>query len=562
MNPAHQSLYEALAEAAGSGRGLGPDWEERLGADPKLRSIAERFARISETLGDLPPVAAPSALEGRVVSTLQAGHREDRAVESLRTLSVQQAPLELEALVAEALPGATQLEAPAELDQRIEDLLKDWEVEERMQGEARVTPLSQRRLTIVGRVAVAASLLFLVVLAAPWKSAHEKKRDQLVQSVDLMRGGASLELRAPLGNDLLNGISGGVVDIAAPKRLAPKAPSSQRSRRTNNGNGRRNAGASSRGGAGAQSGAQNSSGSGGGTAGRSGADLLTKLSDSHVTPHEGDRLVSLSVGPDSPIVLIYRERVAVSEDGTFAVDPIEVLQPQMAPATEDLFLVLQKSRESFFHRYRGFHILDRALFTEQYTTAQSFNSAIISGKECVELEIEANAEGGHSYHLWVEPVSGICLRTQEFDAEDRLVIEIRYENINFSPNLVNELSGGPTGWETLDQGPSASQVFTPLWVPESYVLQGIESSTDTQGAEWTRLRYTDGVETMMVLQGHEQATAQAPTGGPAKNALTQVFVHKIGAWTIVEGFAGGQHFIVMGKRPEADLVATLASVIP
>lgn len=562
MKPAHQSLYEALAEAAGAGRGLGPDWEERLGADPKLRSIAERFAHISETLNGLPSVAAPSALEGRVVSTLQAGHREDRAVESLRTLSTQQAPAELEALVAESMPGATELEAPAELDQRIEALLRDWEVEEEALDGAPITSIRQHRLVLVGRVAVAASLLFLVVLAMPGKNAHEKQRDQLVKSVDLIRGGEDLEFMAPFGGELLNGVSGGVVDIAAPKRLAPKRSSSQSGSRPNRGNGRRNASGSPRGGAGAQSGAQNSSTSGGGSAGRSGADLLTKLSDSNVPSHEGERLVRLSVGPESPIVLIYREHVSVAEDGTFAVDPVEVLQPQMAPATEDLFLVLQKSRESFFHRYRGFHILDLDLFTEQYTIAQSFNSAIISGKECVELEVEPNAEGGHSYHLWIEPVSGICLRTQEFDAEDHLVTEIEYEYIDFSPNFVNELSGGPTGWSAPEQGSSASQVLTPLWVPESYVLQGTESSIDTQGGEWTRLRYTDGVETMMVLQGHEQATAQAPTRGPAKGALTTVFVHTIGSWTSVEGFAAGHHFIVMGKRPEADLVATLASLIP
>ena len=562
MNPAHQSLFEALTEAAASGRGLGPEWEERLGADPKLRSIAERFAHISETLNGLPPVTAPGALEGRVVSTLQAGSREDRVVESLRTLTTQQAPAELEALVAESMPGATQLEVPVELDQRIEALLKDWETEEETQGGARVTPIKQHRLVLVGRVAVAASLLFLVVLAMPGKNAHEKKRDQLVKSVDLIRGGESIELRAPFGNDLLNGVSGGVVDLAAPKRLTRKPTNSQNRPRPNRVNGQRNASGSPRGGGGAQSGAQNSSTSGGGSAGRSGADLLTKLSDSNVPSHEGERLVRLSVGPESPIVLIYREHVSVAEDGTFAVDPVDVLQPQMAPATEDLFLVLQKSRESFFHRYRGFHILDLDLFTEQYTTAQSFNSAVISGKECVELEIEPNTEGGHSYHLWIEPASGICLRTQEFDAEGSLVTEIEYENINFSPNLINELSGGPTGWSAPEEGSNPSQVLMPLWVPESYVLQGTENSIDTQGGEWTRLRYTDGVETLMILQGHEQATAQAPTRGPAKGALTQVFVHTIGAWTSVEGFAGGQHFVVMGKRPEADLVATLVSLIP
>ena len=34
MHPAHKALYEALTEAAGSGRDLGVDWEQRLSDDP------------------------------------------------------------------------------------------------------------------------------------------------------------------------------------------------------------------------------------------------------------------------------------------------------------------------------------------------------------------------------------------------------------------------------------------------------------------------------------------------------------------------------------------------
>ena len=326
MNPAHQHLFEALADAAGSGRSLGPEWEERLDADPKLRAMAERFGRITETLNDLPSVPAPSALEGRVVSTLQAGHREDRAVETLQGLSTQEAPPELEALVAESMPGATQLEAPAELDQRIEALLKDWEAEEEVQGEARVTPLKRRRLVLVGRVAMAASLLFLVVLATPRKSEHERERDELVRTVEVTRGGSSLAPNPSPEAEVLDAFGGGIVDIAAPKRRAPRAPGSQVGTRPRNGNQRQNAGGSARGGGATQSGSQSSSTAGGGAAGRSGADLLTKLSAANLPAHAGERLVRLSVGPDSPIVLIYREHVAVTESGNFAVDPIEVVR--------------------------------------------------------------------------------------------------------------------------------------------------------------------------------------------------------------------------------------------
>ena len=559
MNPAHKDLFEALAEAAESGQSLSPQWEERLEREPELRVLAARFDQIGEVLRELAPVSAPNELEGRVVGGMQAGHREDRAVSSLSGLSEQQAPLELEALVAESMPGATQLDAPPELDRRVETLLKGWEAEE--EGGTPIERPRRSRLVLAGQVAAAASVLFLVVLATPRKSEHEKARDQFAQSIDVSKAGGAVQPDTSLGESVLSELLGGRVELAAPKRRANKAPRVPKQANARGGNQRQNAATTARGG-GAQGGSQSSTTSGAAAAGRSGADLLTKLSDPNVPSHQGERVVRISVGSSSPIVLIYREQVAVTPDGYFSVDVTEVLQPQMAPATEETFGSLQKSRESFTHRYRGFMIRDLALFTEEYTTVQSFNSEIVSGRECVELEIEPKLEGGHSYHLWIDPEFGVCLRTQELNEEGHLVCEVEYESIEYAPELVSELSGGPSAWEAVEGGARASQVLRPLWIPESYVLQAVEAFTDATGGEWTRLRYTDGVDMLMVLQGSEQDTARAPSTGPAKSALTQVFLHKVGAWTMVEGPAAGHHFIVMGKRPEADLVATFASVIP
>ena len=559
MNPAHKDLFEALAEAAEPGGCLSPEWEQRLEREPELRELATRFEQIGGVLRGLAPVSAPSELEGRVVGAMQAGHREDRAVSTLRGLSEQRAPLELEALVAESMPGATQLDAPPELDRRVEALLKGWEGEE--EGSEPIERPRRSRLVLVGQVAAAASGLFLVVLATPRKSEHERARDQLTQAVVVSKGEGSLQSNASLGESVVSELLGGRVELAAPRRHANKMPSAPNPANAGRGSQRQNAATSARG-VGAQGGSQSSTASGAGAAGRSGADLLTMLSDPTVPSHQGERVVRLSVGSSSPIILIYREQVAVTPDGHFSVDVTEVLQPQMAPATEETFESLQKSRESFTHRYRGFMIRDVARFTEQYTTVQSFNSEIISGRECVELEVEPNLEGAHSYHLWIDPEFGVCLKTQEFNGEGHLVCEVEYESIEYAPELVSELSGGPSAWEAVEGGAAASQVLRPLWIPESYALQGVEAFTDMTGGEWTRLRYTDGVDMLMVLQGGEQATARAPSTGPAKSALTQVFLHKVGAWTMVEGPAAGHHFIVMGKRPEADLVATFASVVP
>ena len=102
-----------------------------------------------------------------------------------------------------------------------------------------------------------------------------------------------------------------------------------------------------------------------GTAGRAGADVLTKLSNPEMAPHTGTRLISISEGPGSPLVLTYRENVSVAGDGTFAIDPGEVIEPQMSPETSDLFDLLQKSREAFFHRSKRVPQLDAKTLKEE-----------------------------------------------------------------------------------------------------------------------------------------------------------------------------------------------------
>ena len=559
MTPSQDSLFEALAEAAESGRGLSQEWLELLEREPKLREAAERFDQVGSVLSGLTSLKAPKELEGRVVGAMQAGHREDRAVESLRGLSTQTAPPELEALVAESMPGATQLNAPAELDRRVEAILRDWEVEEDKDHVASDQEPQRRRFVLVGQVAAAASVLFLVVLAAPGKTDHEEERDRLVQSVEVSERNAPAQAGLTPGEQVLSGMISGPVELAAPKRRAAKAPTKPQRPQGPRGNQRRSAASSNRA-LGGQGGNQSATAGTPASAQRMGADLLTQLSSPNVISHQGDRLVRLPVGPDSPMVLIYREHVAVTSDGQFSIEPIEVLQPQMAPSTEETFQALQKSRESFFHRYRGFKIRDLALFTEHYTTSQSSSTEAVCGIDCVVLDVDPNEEGAHSYRLWIDPQSGLCLRTQERDEAGHLLCEVEYENIEFAPALASELSGGPSVWEPVADS-ATTRVPAPLWVPESYVFEEAEIYTDASGDEWTRLRYTDGVEPLMILRGNEQATAQAPTTGPAKSALTRVFVHRVGAWTVVEGYAKDQHFVVMGKRPEADLIATLASLV-
>ena len=188
MNPDHTDLFEALADAAGSGSALSEEWRARLAEDAELRAVAERYESAEAILRQLPAVDAPEELHGRVVSTLQAGYREDRAVELLRDLSDRTAPPELEALVAESMPGALHQAAPKELDDRIEALLDDWEGDDSTEQAPARLKLLRGRTALFG-LATAASLMFVVALATQGQSEHERERDRIVAAISEISGG-------------------------------------------------------------------------------------------------------------------------------------------------------------------------------------------------------------------------------------------------------------------------------------------------------------------------------------------------------------------------------------
>ena len=188
MNPDHTDLFEALADAAGSGSALSEEWRARLAEDAELRAVAERYESAEAILRQLPAVDAPEELHGRVVSTLQAGYREDRAVELLRDLSDRTAPPELEALVAESMPGALHQAAPKALDARIEALLDDWEGDDSTEQAPARLKLLRGRTALFG-LATAASLMFVVALATQGQSEHERERDRIVAAISEISGG-------------------------------------------------------------------------------------------------------------------------------------------------------------------------------------------------------------------------------------------------------------------------------------------------------------------------------------------------------------------------------------
>lgn len=556
MNPDHTDLFEALADAAGSGSALSEEWRARLAEDAELRAVAERYESAEAILRQLPAVDAPEELHGRVVSTLQAGYREDRAVELLRDLSDRTAPPELEALVAESMPGALHQTAPKELDDRIEALLDDWEGDDSTEQAPARLKLLRGRTALFG-LASAASLMFVVALATQGQSEHERERDRIVAAISEISGGRPTGGAAVFAEGLLSGVTGGLSDesIAALRGMSPvrSNPSGRAPMR----------GATSgavRPRTGVQPGSQAVTVGNSAAGAREGADLLTRLVEGALPTHRGMRRVELTESANSPFTLIYREEISVSDEGRFAIDPVEVVQPQMSPSKRELFLLMQKTREGFFYRHRDFRIRNLGRFLDQYKVTQSPGVVFVANRECLELDIRKNDELGSRYVICVDPLTGLCLRTEEFDENGFLLGLYEYESLDLSPSFAADLSGGPTACTSISESETSTQVLDPLWIPEGYASQATEEIVDAMGVQWVRHRFTDGAEPLFLMHDLRPA-GSVPVNRATGNALTRVWAHKVGAWTVVEGVAGDTHLVAIGKRPEADLIAIIGSIV-
>jgi hypothetical protein len=556
MNTDHTDLYEALADAAGSGSELSEEWKARLAKDAELCAVAERFKAAEALLRQQPSLEAPEKLRGRVVSTLQAGYREDRAVNALRGLNDRIAPPELEALVAEDMPGALHLPVPKELDDRIETLLSDWEGVDSSEEAPSGFSLLRGRSALFG-LATAASLMFVVALATQGQSEHVRERDRIVAAISEVSQGRPTGGATLFAEGLLSGVTGGLSDenIAALRGLSPQRP-----RKSGRAPLRGAASGAVRPRAGGQSGSQAATAGNSAAGAREGADLLTRLADGGLPAHKGMRRVELTESAASPFTLIYREEISVSEDGSFAIDPIEVVQPQMSPSKRDLFLLMQKTREGFFYRHRDFRIRDLGRFLDQYNVTQSPGVIFVANRECLELDIRKNEGLGARYVICVDPLTGLCLRTEEFDANGFLLGLYEYESLDLSPSFAADLSGGPTAWSPISSNETSAQVLDPLWIPEGYASQATEEIVDAMGTQWVRHRFTDGAEPLFLMHDLRPA-GSVPVNRTTGNALTRVWVHRVGAWTVVEGTAGDAHLVAIGKRPEADLIAIIGSIV-
>ncbi|MDZ4773769.1 MAG: hypothetical protein SGI72_11625 [Planctomycetota bacterium] len=278
----------------------------------------------------------------------------------------------------------------------------------------------------------------------------------------------------------------------------------------------------------------------------------------------------------------YEERMTADGTGRFAIDPLRVVEPAMTVEQHEVFELLQKNREGFFHRFRDFGVRQRDLFLANYRIVDLHTNPVVVGRACNEFEVERKTGTGDKYRLAVDVQTALVLRSIEFAESGGEVARVEFVDFTLDPVLDNvawftpRYDGTPFDPANHAAAGLAFKPHVPRLLPAGYQHLHSEILRDAADEAWLRHVYSDGVENLLVLektahvgvgdlatptrstsrtQQPEEQTASVPT----LPAPYKVRLMNAGALTIAEVEQGGSQLFVVGKISEDDVLRVLKS---
>ncbi|MGH8310973.1 MAG: hypothetical protein ACRETX_14405, partial [Steroidobacteraceae bacterium] len=119
----------------------------------------------------------------------------------------------------------------------------------------------------------------------------------------------------------------------------------------------------------------------------------------HRVRHGATRRITYNYESNGSVyTLIYNERVVTDGQGHFSIDPGVVEVPDLTTPQREIFELLQKEREGFFHRFRDFSIRAAGLFQANYTVETLAATPTIAGRVCTEMEVR-RVDHARSWYL-------------------------------------------------------------------------------------------------------------------------------------------------------------------
>jgi len=212
------------------------------------------------------------------------------------------------------------------------------------------------------------------------------------------------------------------------------------------------------------------------------------------------------------LVESYREELISDGQSKFSLKVLETLIGM--PMDWDS---RKRIREGFAFRYGTFEVRDLSLAAQNFVIYATGSTRIIAGRLSDHFSISALVGVGSRYEIWVDPISGLVLRSERHDASDVLRFTREYEALNLAPDLSTAVwFQGVHNEIQLDMTqPLGDQVglpvLTPSLLPAGYSLLNAFQLTD-QGQTWIKLVYSNGIEPLFMLQ----RPVIANTGGGGK----------------------------------------------
>lgn len=267
--------------------------------------------------------------------------------------------------------------------------------------------------------------------------------------------------------------------------------------------------------------------------------------------------------------LSLRERVSADGHGGFAIEALDVLDPQMSTHDRDLLLSLQSIRQGMNWRYRDFAIQDPELFEQNYTATATGANVVIAGVTCLELRIERIDQSGTLHMVAVDSTTGLVLASRETTLDGQPVSQMVFESLQLAPDLSGvvwhqrtnqEIALPITGDVTAQLG---FEPLSPRFLPSGYqLIERARIQHPMDQTPWAKLTYSDGVDSLFFLHGGPLLAGNGVSSGTPAIQADLVVVAEAEPWTVAQGNLHGQRVIAMGKVGESSLLDLLRSAFP
>ncbi len=258
--------------------------------------------------------------------------------------------------------------------------------------------------------------------------------------------------------------------------------------------------------------------------------------------------------------LQYEEDVAADGQGHYAILPVAVTEPPMTQPQREIFLEIQRARQSFFFKYRDPRIRNLSLFLENHSVELLPATTPIAGVDCAEILVRAQGSAKALSRLAIDPQTGLVLRSIEFDELDRPVTTIEFLSLAYAPPspatqyFTEPYPGTPLATASLAAG---IHPVTPQVLPAGFR----ELSADTftfQQSQYIRRVYGNGIENLFLLQKR----SLGPNGQPLPLEISgqgTVRVAQVGPWRMAELIQGPRSIFLLGKITESEVLQILQS---